>query len=517
MWERKCLVPRRPGALLALGGASIVSCALALSSLPAAATAAPAAYSVGAKAPAAPTGVVAAESLGDLTVGWKAVSGATGYEVLIRNVTTKQKRFTKATWSQDPISSTPLADIDFGDFSAGDVYAFEVVATNAAGDSPASAPATVTAVGFPETLYSAAGNRAAVIGWQDPPGATSYRVLQYDNCDFDYSSAKTVTAKQFPIKGADGNSTWVYITGLANGRCYDFVVEAYNSRDGDYPAVSGEDNLLEPIGTPGWKAGTAAGNGSARLEWSTTNGASQYVVYMANQTKGKNNYSRVKTVRPGKGATQSLTVAKLVNGDKYSFYIVAENDYSGQSSTGVKNLTPGRGRTAAGTGASQPTVFRAPTAVAGPRFRFVIGRVRSGAASHRADEPGEEFTCSGEYGISSSTPIYNKKNQVTAYEVRFGFSDQCEIPMFMNASVYIEDLNTGKSLGEKTGIEPFSEDINVDSSARLPLNNDFTSVYLYQLTLLPGFVWISASPDTCSGIGYNNLECTLNQPYNTDQ
>lgn len=321
----------------------MLCCALALTGSPAAqaASLAGAAPAATPKKPAAPTGVTAAESAGDLTVGWKAVSGATGYKVLIRNITTKQKSFTKATWYRDPASSKPLADIDFTDFTYGDKYAFEVVATNAAGGSPASAQADVTAVGFPDMIYSVAGNGVVFFGWQDAPGATSYQVVQYDNCDDNYSAPVKVTAKQKQITGFDGTkSAWVNVTKLTNGKCYDYVVRAYNSSDGHYPAASSLDTLLEPIGTPKWKTGTAAGDASAHLKWSTTTGATEYLVYMANQTKHKDNYALAKTVTPAKGTTQSVTVSKLVNGDTYSFFIIAANDYSGLTSTSPRNLTP---------------------------------------------------------------------------------------------------------------------------------------------------------------------------------
>jgi hypothetical protein len=321
------------------------SCALALMGFPAAQAASLAAHAPSkgaapAAAPAAPTGVRAAESFGDLTVGWKAVKGATGYEVLIRDITTKQKAFSKASWQQDPTSSTPLADISFNDFSAGDKYAFEVVATNKSGHSKPSSQATVTAVGTPFILYSVAGNRVAFFGWQDAAGATSYRVVQYDNCEFDYSSPVKVTAKQLTIRDSDGTkSTWVDVTRLTNGRCYDYIVEAYNSANGNYPAASTIDTFLEPLGPVAWKTVTA-GNRSAHLVWTSAGGATEYQVYMANQTKHKNDYSLAKTVKPVKGATQSLIVKGLVNGDTYSFYINAYDDYSGQSSTAPKSVIP---------------------------------------------------------------------------------------------------------------------------------------------------------------------------------
>lgn len=290
--------------------------------------------------PSAPTGVVAAEQYGDLTVAWDAVSGATSYEVLIRDVTAGQASFSVATWEPDPSSDTK-ADIDFSEFSAGDDYAFEVIAQNSSGNSQPSAQSTVIAVGTPYTLYQAAGDGAAFFGWQDQAGATSYQVVQFDNCSGDYSSPVQVGAQQQQITNPDGTtSTWVNITGLTDGECYTYEVNAYNSTDGNYAAAISEDILLEPVGAPAWNSATAAGDGSVQLVWSTATGATDYEIYMADQTTDSGDYSDVQSVTPTDGATQSAEVTGLTNGDTYSFYVIAENEWDGQASTGTQSLTP---------------------------------------------------------------------------------------------------------------------------------------------------------------------------------
>lgn len=164
--------------------------------------------------------------------------------------------------------------------------------------------------------------------------------------------------------------------------------------------------------------------------------------------------------------------------------------------------------------ASQAASPRAEKTVT--KIRLVAGEARPGAASRRmADEPGETFSCDWDYGISSSTPVYNTKNQVVAYEVHYGISDECDMPMFLNATIYILDINTGKKLGETTSIQPFSENIDSDGSARLPVKNHFAVTYLLQQTVLPGFVWTWTSSPSCIGIGSINLQCTYGQPYST--
>jgi hypothetical protein len=284
--------------------------------------------------------VVAAESYGDLTVAWKAVKSATSYEVLIKDISAGQTAFSVATWYQDPNTDTPLADIDTSDFTAGDEYAFEVIAQNSSGNSPASAQSTVTAVGNPWMEYQGAGDGAVFFGWEDQPGATSYQVVQYDNCTGDYSSPIQVTAKQQQTTDSDGYaSTWVNVTGLTDGDCYDFIANAYNSTDGTYVAASTSDTFLEPVATPAWDSATA-GNGSAQLSWTSASGASEYDVYMADQTTDPGDYNEVQTVTPASGATQTADITGLTNGDTYSYYIVAGSDWYGETSTGTTSLTP---------------------------------------------------------------------------------------------------------------------------------------------------------------------------------
>lgn len=129
------------------------------------------------------------------------------------------------------------------------------------------------------------------------------------------------------------------VTKLTNARCYDFVVSAYNSGNGNYAAASTPDTFLEPIGKPAWKS-AKGGNRSGNLVWSRATGATEYQIYMSNQTKHKNHYKLAKTIKAAKGATQSLTIKGLVNGDKYGFFIVAFDNHSGETGTGVKSLTP---------------------------------------------------------------------------------------------------------------------------------------------------------------------------------
>jgi hypothetical protein len=172
---------------------------------------------------------------------------------------------------------------------------------------------------------------------------------------------------------------------------------------------------------------------------------------------------------------------------------------------------PGSGHPAAGVSQVVAALRPHKTVV---RVTFAI-RVPRSAASPDGRQQEETYSCDWDYGISSSQPIYNKNNQVVAYEVHYGITDQCEIPMFLNALISIKDLNTGKNLGQARQIQPFSENINLDSSARLAVRNHFIAAYALQSTVLPGFVWISTTSPDCFGIGTINLQCFWEQPYNT--
>jgi hypothetical protein len=128
----------------------------------------------------------------------------------------------------------------------------------------------------------------------------------------------------------------------------------------------------------------------------------------------------------------------------------------------------------------------------------------------------ESFTCTFNYGISSSKPVYDSNNQLTGYDVDFGITNECPLPMLMVASVNITDLTTRKNLGSAAQTQ-FAEQTELDSSAELPVNNLFDEYYMLASMLPPGFVWISASSPLCLGIGTLDLACSFVLPDSTEQ
>ena len=169
---------------------------------------------VPAAVPDPPTGVSATASNASATVSWSAPASSGGSA--ITSYTVRSASGVVATVNGDTLSTTVTG------LTNGTSYAFTVTATNAAGNSPASAPSNAvvpaTVPGAPTAVTATAGNATATVSWTAPASnggnaITSYTVLA--------SSGATVT-----VNGATTSTT---LSGLTNGTAYTFTVTATNN------------------------------------------------------------------------------------------------------------------------------------------------------------------------------------------------------------------------------------------------------------------------------------------------
>jgi Fibronectin type III domain len=122
--------------------------------------------------PAAPAGVTATPGPGSLTASWASVTAdpaVTAYKVL---VTTGG---TPVAGSPFPAAATTTSLV-VPDLSAGTAYTVSVVATNSAGDSPASTPVTATPAAVPDEILSTGTITAHVIVAASTAGTISMAV-----------------------------------------------------------------------------------------------------------------------------------------------------------------------------------------------------------------------------------------------------------------------------------------------------------------------------------------------------
>ncbi|HEY0492053.1 MAG TPA: fibronectin type III domain-containing protein, partial [Candidatus Dormibacteraeota bacterium] len=168
--------------------------------------------------PGAPTAVTATPGNGNATVGWTAPADDGGNTISGYTVTASPGGATSI------VSGTALT-ATVSPLTNGTSYTFTVVATNAAGNSVASAPPVAATVGAPEQPGSvsatAGGSGEATVSWTVPNDNGSpidhYTVTPYKN-----------GVGQTPVDVPGGSSTSILITGLTSDPNYTFKVTATN-------------------------------------------------------------------------------------------------------------------------------------------------------------------------------------------------------------------------------------------------------------------------------------------------
>jgi putative cell wall-binding protein len=199
------------------GGVGVVSAALATSMTNAATTAAP-----NQTVPGAPTGVVGTVmSDTSAAVSWTAPasnggSTITGYKVIAHNMTTST--------AAAAVTSTSGAAIT--GLTSGDDYTFTVVATNAVGDSAASAASTAilvaTVPGAPTGVVGTVdSDTSAKVAWTAPASNGGSAITGYTVTPLD----ETADAAGTPVDMVSGAT----IGTLTNGHSYTFTVVATNA------------------------------------------------------------------------------------------------------------------------------------------------------------------------------------------------------------------------------------------------------------------------------------------------
>jgi uncharacterized protein (TIGR02145 family) len=165
--------------------------------------------------PGPPTAVVATAGNASASVAFVAPTNNGGSVVTGYTVTSNPGSFI-GTGTTSPINVTGLTN--------GTAYTFTIVATNAVGNSVASAASTAvtpvvpnTVPGAPTAVIATAGNASASIAFLAPSNNGGSTITSY-----------TVTSNPGGITGT-GSGSPITVTGLTNGTSYTFTVVATNS------------------------------------------------------------------------------------------------------------------------------------------------------------------------------------------------------------------------------------------------------------------------------------------------
>ena len=169
--------------------------------------------------------------------------------------------------------------------------------------------------GVTSKIATATNSSAVKIAWKAVPGATGYRVFQYDTKTKKYVTLKTTTGTSYTV------------TKLKSGTSYKFAVRAYTIVTGKVFWASGYKTITATTkpGTPTLKV--TAGTKKAALSWNKQTGATSYVVYMATSKNGK--YSRIATLKGNSSVTYTKT--GLTKGRTYYFKVAAYTVANGKT------------------------------------------------------------------------------------------------------------------------------------------------------------------------------------------
>ena len=264
-------------------------------------------------APSAPTGVTATAGNTTATVTWTAPSN-TGGAAITGYTVTAYDGFGNAVAT---CTSTTTSCVITG-LTNGLAYTFSVVATNSAGNSPASSASStvnlpITAPDAPTNVVALAGDGSATVSWTAPVndgGAPidGYIVTAYDA---NGNSAGTCTAV--------APATTCMVTGLTNGSSYTFSVVATDNVGNS--ASSTPSSSVTPAAGPSApdRVQVTPGNKTATVNWQapTTGPAPMRYTVTVNPSGKSCTISLV--LRPN--APLSCTFTGLTNGVNYGFTV----------------------------------------------------------------------------------------------------------------------------------------------------------------------------------------------------
>ena len=209
------------------------------------------------------------------------------------------------------IRVAPRASAVVGGLSYGTTYTFTIHAVNGAGASGSATSNAITPKHVPDVPTSVVAyveNASAVIEWAAP---ATY------GCPIDQYVITTGTTNQTLAVGPTTPTSYLF-TGLINGHSYSFIVKAHNC--GGFGPFSAPSNAVIPAAVPPQPPvpTVRAGNAAVTLGFGYRSDSATTIT--ATSTPGN-----VTATITGSNGCCSMTVGPLINGQAYTFTVVARN------------------------------------------------------------------------------------------------------------------------------------------------------------------------------------------------
>jgi fibronectin type 3 domain-containing protein len=193
--------------------------------------------------PNVPQGLSATGGVGQVTLTWSAVTGATGYSIY--SWATGFPSLASAT--KIPVSGGTTTTYTQTGLAAGSQYYYEITATNAAGESSQSSPSIAATLALPLTpsqFTATNGNGQVSLSWTGPSS----------NLNIYWSTSPGVTTTSGTKVSVSGSS--YTLSGLSNNTNYYFIMTSTN--------LAGESTPTSQItGCPRYFAMSTTSNGLA--------------------------------------------------------------------------------------------------------------------------------------------------------------------------------------------------------------------------------------------------------------
>ncbi|WP_431091182.1 S-layer homology domain-containing protein [Paenibacillus sp. 8b26] len=271
--------------------------------------------------PAAPTGLTATASNGQVELSWNSVAGAVTYDVY--------KGTTLGSYESTPVATVSGATYSYTEtgLTNGVTYFFVVKASNAGGNSDSSNEASATpqvpVPGVPVLLPATSGDSRVSLTWNPMIDSTGYKIFKSTTSGAYGSEETTVSGSVYSYD----------VTGLANGTTYYFVVQATNPA-GESAASNEVSETPKTVPSSPTDVTVTAGDKQTTVSFNTPveDGGSPIKRYEVTASPG--NITAIGTASP-------ITVTGLSNGTTYTFTVKAENGAGSSAASAVsKGVTP---------------------------------------------------------------------------------------------------------------------------------------------------------------------------------